>query len=296
MHQQSDNQHSDYRRIEAAISYIEDNFRTQPTLAEIAASVSLSKHHFNRMFKRWAGISPKQFLRFLTLEYTKQQLDRSRSVLDAAHAAGLSGPGRLHDLFVGFEAVTPGQYKRRGRGVSIRYGFGASPFGECLLAATARGICHLSFIQGDEGGTRGKALELLRRSWPGADFSDHFLNFQNTLDSVFSPDPARLSVHVLGTNFQVNVWKALLKIPEGTVVSYGDLAAFMGRARSTRAVAGAVAANTVGWLIPCHRVITASGKTHKYRWGSARKKAMIGWEAARAGNISADRPERVDAG
>jgi len=277
--QQSD----DYQRIEKAIQFIEENFKSQPTLDKIAESVHLSKFHFDRMFKRWAGISPIQFMQFMTLDYTKQRLADSRSLLDTSLDAGLSGPGRLHDLFVTFEAMTPGEFKKQGAGLNISYGFSDTPFGECLLAMTERGISHLGFVK---GGNRSDALNQLFDAWPGAEFKENAVPVKSIAESIFrigeTNKPGPFNLHLKGTNFQINVWKALLRIPEGWVVSYQDIAAHIGRPKAFRAVANAIAINPVGYLIPCHRVIAKSGKIHQYRWGSSRKKALIGWEAARS--------------
>ncbi len=274
---QSDN----YRRIEKAIQFIEDNFRTRPNLDQIAASVHLSRHHFDRLFKRWAGVSPIQFMQYLTLDYTKQKLAECRSLLDTSLDAGLSGPGRLHDLFVTFEAMSPGEYKSQGTGLEVTYGFKDTPFGQCLLAITGRGICHLGFLEGDR---RATALDPLFKKLPNAAFTENSHRISPIVAEIFSPDRSRktspFNLHLRGTNFQINVWKALLRIPEGWVVSYRDIAAYIGQPKAFRAVANAVALNPVGYLIPCHRVIAKSGKIHQYHWGSARKKALIGWEAA----------------
>jgi len=271
-----------YRRIEKAIQYIEANFKSRPNLDQIAASVHLSRYHFDRLFKRWAGVSPIQFMQYLTLDYTKQQLAQSQSLLDASLDAGLSGPGRLHDLFVTFEAMTPGEFKNQGAGLEIAYGISATPFGECLLATTTRGICHLGFV---EGGQRPAALEQLFQKWPQATLIEKNRQTGPLVKEIFKPDHPRdaipFNLHLKGTNFQVNVWKALLRIPEGWVVSYRDVATYLGRPKAFRAVANAIAINPVGYLIPCHRVIAKSGAIHHYRWGSARKKALLGWEAAR---------------
>jgi AraC family transcriptional regulator of adaptative response/methylated-DNA-[protein]-cysteine methyltransferase len=277
-------QSEDYQRIEKAIRFVEDNFKSQPTLDQIAESVHLSKYHFNRIFKRWAGISPIQFLQFLTLEYTKRKLADSRSLLDTSLDAGLSGPSRLHDLFVTFEAMTPGEFKRMGAGLKINYGFSYSPFGECLLAITDRGICHLGFVGGDK---RSEAFDQLHQAWPGAMFVENQTRISSIADRIFSLDHTIDSrpfhLHLKGTNFQVNVWRALLTIPVGRVVSYQDIAAYIGRPKAFRAVANAIAINPVAYLIPCHRVIAKSGRIHQYRWGSSRKRAIIGWEAAGTG-------------
>ncbi len=277
--QQSD----DFKRIEKTIEYLEANFKSQPTLEEIAESVHLSKYHFDRMFKRWAGISPIQFQQFMTLDYTKQKLADSRSLLDTALDAGLSGPSRLHDLFVTFEAMTPGEFKKQGAGLEIFYGFCDSPFGDCLLAITKRGICHLGFVKGD---MRLSALNQLYETWPGAKFLEDPKATRAIVNNIFMVDqtkkPQPFNILVKGTNFQINVWKALLSIPEGWVVCYQDIASHIGHPKAFRAVANAIAINPVAFLIPCHRVIAKSGKIHQYRWGAARKKALIGWEASKS--------------
>ena len=271
----------DYRRIEKAIGFIEANVNARPTLDQIAAHVNLSRFHFDRLFKRWAGISPMQFLQYLTLDYTKRKLSESNSVLDAALAAGLSGPGRLHDLFVTFEAMTPGEYKRMGAGLKISYAFCPSPFGDCLIAITKRGICHLGFVDGDN---RTDAVMQLQQAWPGAILVENQSAVKPIAQRIFNIPSTNRSrpfhLHLKGTNFQVNVWRALLAIPAGQVVAYQDIAACLGRPRAFRAVANAIAINPVGYLIPCHRVIAKSGLNHRYRWGTLRKKAMVGWEAA----------------
>lgn len=271
---------ADYRRIEEAIEFIGENVSNQPSLDEIADSVCLSKFHFSRMFRRWAGISPGRFLQFLTLEQTKQRLAESQSLLESSLEAGLSGPGRLHDLFVTLEAMTPGQFKKMGAGLRIEYGFGPTPFGQCLLALTERGICHLGFVAGED---RAGALESLYPAWPEAEFRENRDRVGPLIAEIFTPGRASEDqpFHLLlkGTNFQVNVWRGLLAIPPGNLVSYQDLAGLIGRPQAHRAVASAVALNPVAYLIPCHRVIAKNGRVHRYRWGAARKKAMVGWEA-----------------
>ncbi len=282
---------ADYHRIEQAICFLEENFRRQPSLDEIAASVHLSKYHFQRLFKRWAGVSPAQFLQFLTVEYAKERLQEAQSLLETALDAGLSGPGRLHDLFVNFTAMTPGEYKQQGAGLEIVYGFHTTPFGECLLAMTERGICALRFV-GVDGPDA--LLAELQAEWPGAKFVAKPKATAVSVKRLFaeqgSADEKR-PFHLLlrGTNFQVQVWQALLKIPPGTLVTYQDVANLLGKPKATRAVASAIARNPIGYLIPCHRVISKVGRAHKYRWGSARKKAMLGWEAAQ--NVTAVSPQ-----
>ncbi len=275
----------DYERVAKALHYLEANVAEQPNLAEVAAHVDLSPYHFQRLFKRWAGISPKRFLQFLTVEYAKSCLAESCSVLDASYDAGLSGPGRLHDLFVACEAMTPGEYKRRGEGLSIRYGFHDSPFGDCLLMTTSRGLCGLAFA---DRLRRDAALTDMQRRWPRADYlSDssatavtmetiaHHLGWSQTARPVNT-----IGLYLMGTNFQVRAWEGLLRIPLGGLASYHELGAMIGRPGAARAVAGAVAANPIALLVPCHRVIRSSGVIGGYHWGLSRKRAILGWEAS----------------
>jgi AraC family transcriptional regulator of adaptative response/methylated-DNA-[protein]-cysteine methyltransferase len=273
----------DYSRIEAAILFLEENYQRQPELREVAQSVNLSEFHFQRLFRRWAGISPKRFIQFLTLEHAKKLLEGSHSVLDATYDAGLSSPGRLHDLFVNFEAMTPGEFKLKGAGLRISYGFHASPFGECLLAVTERGICGLGFV--DAGG-RAAALRDFQGRWPEAHWEENPSATEPYVSRIFGRRQRNgqrpLTLVLRGTNFQVRVWEALLRIPMGTVVPYEELASSVCSVRATRAVASAVARNPIAFLIPCHRVIRKAGGMGGYHWGLARKKAMLAWEAARA--------------
>jgi AraC family transcriptional regulator, regulatory protein of adaptative response / methylated-DNA-[protein]-cysteine methyltransferase len=275
---------TDYGRVEAAIRYLEENFRSQPGLAEIARHAQLSEFHFQRVFTRWAGISPKRFLQVLTASFARQLLQDSRAALDAAYAAGLSGPGRLHDLIVNVYAVTPRELREEGAGITIRYGVHPSPFGECFLAVTGKGVCALSFLADGEPGA---ALAELNDGWRNARRIEDPGATRPVLERIFGP-PARrrgpaLSVVVRGTNFQVRVWEALVRIPPGFVVSYEDVAARVDAPRAVRAVGTAVGSNPVAYLIPCHRVIRKSGAFGNYGGGTARKKAMLAWEAARFG-------------
>ena len=274
-------QSDDYKRIEQAITFIEQNITAQPSLDEIAQSVHMSKHHFSRMFKRWAGLSPIQFLHFLTLDHTKKRLVNSQSLLEASLSAGLSSSGRLHDLFINFEAMTPGEFKSQGAGITITYAFAYTPFGECLLATTARGICYLGFVATDKE----ELLSQLRNTWPDASFVENEAVITPLVCDIFQLHRVKkakpITLLVKGTNFQVNVWKALLSIPEGTIVSYKNIAQSLGMPKSSRAVGNAIAVNPIGYLIPCHRVITGSGAFNNYRWGTARKKALVGWEVSR---------------
>ena len=270
----------DYTRVEQAIIYLKQNFKTQPNLQEVASSIGLSEYHFQRLFSRWAGISPKRFLQFLTVEHAKELLEESRNLLDVTYESGLSSPGRLHDLFVTCEAMTPGEYKKKAEGLTITFGFHPSPFGEALLATTGRGVCGLDFVV---SGRRDNTLESLRQKWPKARFVEAPEQTRPYAVQIFEPvaeEPA-LPLLLKGTNFQIRVWEALLKIPSGTVVSYETLAARIGQPRAVRAVANAVGRNPIGFVIPCHRVIRKIGKFGGYQWGDARKQAMLAWESGR---------------
>jgi AraC family transcriptional regulator, regulatory protein of adaptative response / methylated-DNA-[protein]-cysteine methyltransferase len=269
----------DYTRIEQAIRFIDANLLRQPDLNEVAAHLGLSEYHFQRLFTRWAGISPKRFLQFLTREYAKEILDRSANLLEATYAAGLSSPGRLHDLFIHTEAVTPAEYRSGAAGLEISYGFHPTPFGECLLALTSRGICFLAFVDGSSL----SALELLRRTWPNAILADSPALTAPLVERLFSGLPGTpLALHLRGTNFQLKVWEALLRLPPGRWTSYQALADDLGMPGSARAVGNAVAHNPVAYLIPCHRVLQKTGHFGSYRYGPIRKQAILGWEQARA--------------
>ena len=267
-----------YRLIEQAIQYIEANVQNQPELAQIASAVGLSEYHFQRLFTRWAGISPKRFMQFLTKENAKEILDRSENLLDATHQVGLSSLGRLHDLFVNTEAVTPGEYRSRGEGVSIRYGIHITPFGKCLIAATDRGICHLGFVDGNEG----RAVDNLVEHWTHASMTEDYASTAPLVNRIFlhGEGGTPLKLHLRGTNFQVKVWEALLSIPSGALTTYEHIAAQIGNPRAVRAVGSAVGDNPIAYLIPCHRVIRKSGEFGNYLYGSARKKAILARELA----------------
>ena len=271
----------DYSRIERAILLLEENYPRQPELREVAESVNLSEFHFQRLFRRWAGISPKRFIQFLTLEHAKRLLGGSHSVLDVTYDAGLSSPGRLHDLFVNIEAMTPGEFKAQGAGLHITYGFHPTPFGECLLAVTGRGICGLGFVG---AGGRSKVLGDFQSRWPEARWEETLRLTQPYIRRIFGGENRNgsrpITLVLQGTNFQIKVWEALLRIPLGSVVPYQDLAAQVCSARAARAVGGAVGKNPIAFLIPCHRVIRKAGGLGGYHWGTTRKKAMLAWEAA----------------
>lgn len=271
---------TDYYRIADALQFLEQHYREQPNLDDVAAYAGLSPAHFQRLFRRWAGISPKRFLQYLTIDYAKTQLADSHTVLDAAYAAGLSSPGRLHDLFVNVDAVTPGEFKQQGVGLEIRYGFHATPFGDCILAVTPRGICTLNFVDKEHAA----AVDALFAAWPAADIREDSRITQPIVDVIFPREEwtgrRQISLFIAGTNFQLKVWDALLRIPPGRLSTYGDIARAVGNAGAARAVGSAVGANPIAYLIPCHRVIRQSGAFGDYRWGSTRKQALLGWEAA----------------
>jgi AraC family transcriptional regulator of adaptative response/methylated-DNA-[protein]-cysteine methyltransferase len=275
-----------YRTVEQAIEYLQVHAREQPSLADVAARVGLSEFHFQRRFSEWAGISPKRFLQYLTKEHAKEALRNREDVLGAAYAAGLSSPGRLHDLLVTCEAVSPGEQRSRGEGVAIRYGFHATPFGECLIATTVRGICRLAFL-GPDG--HNAEIEELRRSWPRAQLLHDQGTTKELVSSIFDPASRGKPLHlwVRGSNFQIKVWEALLRIAPGELASYEQVARAIDHPRASRAVGAAVGANPVAVLIPCHRVIRKAGDFGDYRWGLTRKRALVGREAATR-DISSD--------
>jgi AraC family transcriptional regulator of adaptative response/methylated-DNA-[protein]-cysteine methyltransferase len=273
----------DYARVEQVIYYLEQNASRQPSLSEIADHVHLSEYHFQRLFRRWVGISPKRFLQFITKEHAKQLLAKSASILEAAYQVGLSSPGRLHDLFITWEAVTPGEYKLRGVGLTITYGFHPTPFGEILLGSTERGICNLSFVM---PAGRSAALEVLHKYWPNASLVENTSVTQPMVAEIFGSSiydaDNPLHLYLSGSNFQLKVWEALLSIPSGSVVSYRDIAGYLGEPKASRAVGNALARNPVAVLIPCHRVIHSLGEFGNYHYGEPRKVALLGWEMAKA--------------
>jgi len=274
---------TDYERIARAIAYLQHHAAAQPDLATVARHVHLSEFHFQRLFLRWAGVSPKRFLQHLTLEDAKARIARCGSLTEALAGSGLSGPARLHDLFVTLEAMTPGEHRSGGAGLDIAFGFHESPFGCALIAFTQRGICALRFVERADERIAG---ELLRDEWAQARLTLDPIRASAIGKRIFGTLSARagkpLALLVRGTNFQLQVWRALLEIPAGALASYGDIAARIGSPRSARAVGAAVGANSIAYLIPCHRIIRESGHLGGYRWGAARKAAILGWEAARA--------------
>ncbi len=279
-----------YQRIEQAINYLQENFQRQPELEEVAEKVHISPFHFQRIFSEWAGISPKRFLQFLTVDYLKNKLQETRNLMDAAESAGLSGQSRVYDLFTTLEAVTPQEYKTSGSGITIDYGFHETPFGLCLLGVTDRGICWLAFLH-DENEQQ-SALEALKSHWHNSVFRKNEGVTQVFIRRIFSlssasgdtHEPANRPLHlfVKGTNFQIKVWEALLHLPLGGLTTYQDIARSIDNAKALQAVGSAVGANHIAWLIPCHRVIRKDGLLGEYRWTPSRKKSIIGWEMARA--------------
>jgi len=269
---------TEYARVASAIAYLTEHRDEQPSLDRLAASVGLSPFHFQRTFRKYAGVTPKQFLAALTLESAKALLSRDASVIDAALEVGLSGPARLHDHFVSIEAMSPGEYKTAGAGLRVTYGFAQTPFGTMLVATTSRGIALLEFIDDpDDFDPRTTALA-------NAEFARDDRVAAGLAKQLFTgAKAAPIRVHVRGTNFQIRVWNALLNVPEGSVRTYGQLAASLGEPNASRAVGNALAHNPVGLLIPCHRVIAGTGVVGNYRWGTARKRALLAWEAAKTG-------------
>ncbi|MDF2190182.1 methylated-DNA--[protein]-cysteine S-methyltransferase [Paraflavitalea sp. CAU 1676] len=270
-----------YQQIARAIDYLYENFRMQPGLEEVAAQVNMSAFHFQRMFTEWAGISPKRFLQFLTTDYLKHRITGFDNLLDAADAAGLSSQSRVYDLFVNLEAVTPQEYKEKGSGILIEYGFHNTPFGECIIGVTGRGICHLSFLQ---EGNRSAAIEELEAAWERAQVRENSRNTELMASAIFHRKPGeqeKLSVLVKGTNFQVKVWNALLEVPYGAVSTYQSLAKHIEQPNALQAVGSAVGANPIAYLIPCHRIIRKNLIIGEYHWGTERKKAMLGWEMSK---------------
>ncbi len=273
-------QELNYERIAAAIRFIKENRQEQPRLETIAGHVHMSPAHFQRMFQEWAGISPKSFLQYLNVEYAKRILKQTHaSLFDTACEVGLSGTGRLHDLFVNIEGMTPGEYKNGGQALRINYSFAETPFGWVMVASTDKGICHLAFV--DEG--EEEALGSLKQLFPNAAYTQCPDRKQEDALSVFNRDwskPDEIKLHLKGTSFQLKVWETLLKIPAGGLTTYADLATKSGHEGACRAVGTAIGRNPVAFLIPCHRVIKATGDIGNYHWGEVRKEAIIGWEAA----------------
>jgi AraC family transcriptional regulator of adaptative response/methylated-DNA-[protein]-cysteine methyltransferase len=271
---------NDYERIARVIRYVDEHHAEQPPLSELAREAGLSAFHFHRLFSAWAGVTPKNFLQWLTFSRAQGLLREGQSVLAAALESGLSGPGRLHDLCVRLEAASPGEIKSGGADWTMTAGFAPTPFGDCLTAQGPRGVCHLSFVDSD----RKAAWDEVKRLWPNARWQRNDAAIQGLLAGVFArpgrlEDRRPLTVFVKGTDFQLRVWRALLRIPSGRLTTYGQLAAAIGAPSAARAVGSAVGSNELAWLIPCHRVIRQTGAAGEYRWGAVRKKAMLAWEA-----------------
>lgn len=269
----------DYIRVAKAISYIQENFKDQPSLNDLAAAVNLSPFHFQRLFSDWVGVSPKKFIQYISLEHAKGLLkDNQTTLLDTAYETGLSGSSRLHDLFVNIEGMTPGEFKNGGVNLDINYCFAESPFGKIIIASTVKGVCHIAFEEKEE-----HALIILKKRFPNGKYSQIVDDFQIDALSIFQKDWGqidRIKLHLNGTPFQLKVWECLLKIPMASLTTYGEIAKGIGKPKASRAVGTAIGSNPVAFLIPCHRVIKASGSTGGYMWGGTRKSAIIGWEAA----------------
>jgi len=275
-------QNINYYRIEKAIQFLEENFQRQPELDEIAEKVHLSPFHFQRLFTDWAGISPKRFLQFLTVDFLKEKLHESSNLTEAAEFAGLSSQSRVYDLFTTLEAVTPQEYKKHGAGINIEYGIHETPFGQSLIGVTERGICWLSFINSDENDK--KEIEAMKSHWHNSVFHQNQKLTEKIIHKIFLQSKGtqdKLHLFVKGTNFQIKVWDALLKIPNGNVTTYQGIAQSVDSPKAMQAVGSAVGSNHIAYLIPCHRVIRKDGVLGEYRWSSARKKSIIGWEMAK---------------
>lgn len=272
----------DYHRIARAIAFMRQHHLNQPNLATVAQHIGLSEYHFQRLFTQWAGISPKRFLQYLTVEYAKSKITQTKSLLDLTLDVRLSSPGRLHDLFVNLEAMSPGEFKAGGAGLQIRYGIHDTPFGTSLIATTARGICNLYFLDTTDEQT---AAQRLRLEWKNAEIIRDEQATQSLRDLIFNSETFSeqkpLTLLVKGTNFQIQVWRALLKLPFGAIATYQTIAQMVARPTAARAVGNAIGNNPIGYLIPCHRVIRESGELGGYCWGVERKTVMLGWEASR---------------
>ena len=278
-------QQLDFQRIQQAIEYLVANFKKQPTLQEVASHVHLSPHHFQRLFTTWAGVSPKKFLQFLTVDYLKARIQNSQNIAQMAHMAGLSSPSRVYDLFVNIEGVTPATFKNKGAGLTIFYGYHDTPFGDCFLAATDKGICGITFLQGEN---KEEEFDLFAKKWDFAQLVEDTTFTQPYIDLIFNKHTTKtqkIKVLVQGTPFQIKVWEALLNIPQGNLTTYQSIAESIDKPKAVRAVGTAIGKNPIGYLIPCHRVIRKEGKLGHYRWGSGRKKAIIGWEMVQGAGL-----------
>jgi AraC family transcriptional regulator of adaptative response/methylated-DNA-[protein]-cysteine methyltransferase len=288
----SPNRSGDYDLIRRAVGFLSETWVEQPSLDRLAQHLGLSPAHCQKLFKRWCGLSPKEFVQAITVDQARSLLEGSASVLDTAYAVGLSGAGRLHDLFVSHEAMTPGDYKRRGEGLEMAYGFHASPFGDALLIATKRGIAGLAFVNEDKGQSRQVALADMMQRWPRARYVERPEATAQQAKVIFNPSewkseqPVRLVM--IGTDFDVRVWETLLRIPMGRAVSYTDIARHIGQPSASRAVGAAVGRNPISFVVPCHRVLRGDGSLGGYHWGLTRKRALIGWETGRLVAVNAE--------
>jgi AraC family transcriptional regulator, regulatory protein of adaptative response / methylated-DNA-[protein]-cysteine methyltransferase len=270
--------HYHYHLVERAIQLISEKHQEQPSLNEIASEVNMSPFHFQRVFSEWAGVSPKKFLQYISLQHARKLIDRQKTLFDTSVETGLSGSGRLHDLFVSIEAMTPGEYRNGGGNLTISYSFSVSPYGETITASTNKGICHLAFTDGK----RTETLEELRGRFPRANYTEREEALHKEVSALFrNSNPKELKLHIKGTPFQLKVWEALLRIPEGELAVYADIADQAGNKMAHRAAGTAIGKNPVAWIIPCHRVIASSGILGNYRWGKNRKAAIIGREMAK---------------
>ncbi|GAA3634242.1 methylated-DNA--[protein]-cysteine S-methyltransferase [Flavivirga jejuensis] len=276
----SEQDHINYNRIAEAIDYIKVNFKEQPSLNDIAESVHLSPYHFQRLFTDWAGVSPKKFMQYISIEYAKQLLkDKQATLFDTAHQTGLSGTSRLHDLFINIEGMTPGEFKNGGENLSISYSFAESPFGNIIVASTQKGICHIEFFDNKD-----HALKKLKDRFPNANYNQVVDTTQQNALFIFQHDWSKLNqikLHLNGTPFQLKVWETLLKIPMGNLSTYGSIAKKIDKPKASRAIGTVIGNNPVAFLIPCHRVIQSTGNIGGYMWGNTRKTAIIGWEASK---------------
>jgi AraC family transcriptional regulator of adaptative response/methylated-DNA-[protein]-cysteine methyltransferase len=280
----------DYDQIRRAIAFLSSTWEEQPSLERLADHLGLSPAHCQKLFKRWCGLSPKEFVQAITVDHARSLLTDSASVLDTAHEVGLSGGSRLHDLFLTHEAMTPGDYKRRGEGLNIAYGFHESPFGEALLLATDRGVAGLAFIDEDKGQTRAEALADMTSRWPLAQFSEAPDKTEPHVRRIFATSGRQreqaVRLVLIGTDFEVRVWETLMKIPMGRAVSYADIARHLGQPTASRAVGSAVGRNPISFVVPCHRVLRGDGNLGGYHWGLTRKRALIGWETGRVRSVA----------
>lgn len=279
----SEQQEINFKRITEAIEYIKTNFKEQPNLDDVAKHVHLSPFHFQRLFSEWAGTTPKKFLQYTTIEHAKKILNQRATLFETAFQSGLSGTGRLHDLFVSIEGMTPAEYKNGGRNLSVNYSFSESPFGKLIVASTHKGVCYMAFENNID-----KALEDLKQRFPNATFQRKLDLLQQNALFIFKNDWSKLpqiKLHLKGTDFQLKVWETLLKIPMGDLSTYGNIAEKIGNPNASRAVGTAIGSNPVAFLIPCHRVIQSSGNIGGYMWGGTRKTAIIGWESAKTDTL-----------